>query len=129
MKDWPLLKRKSTLKDLIESKVAQSFLRTLFDYAYANKIDTWDIAMVYSFLFNDTYSIVPKYNLVSNIGIDGTHTNNNQSNHQMETTDFSDFNNHPPSISKNSNYEVDVYENKVVTSKKQRLLLRLGILS
>jgi hypothetical protein len=40
----------------------------IFDLTKANKIDTWDYQITFSHLFNHSLTIIPNYNLVSNIG-------------------------------------------------------------
>ena len=48
----------------------------LFDYVYKHEIDTWDYQLQYLILQNEKLAIVPKSNMVKNIGFgdDATHT-------------------------------------------------------
>ena len=68
------LERRKKLDRIVTwAKVASAY-QAMFDIAFENKIDTWDIQWVFSCMLKDGLSIVPKYNLVSNIGTIGTHT-------------------------------------------------------
>lgn len=75
---WPTLKK----TDLILNKVRSTFYadkwNEIFDRVYKGDIDTWAYPLVLKFWENNHLSIVPKYNLVSNIGFtnSATHTNN-----------------------------------------------------
>jgi hypothetical protein len=50
-----------------------------FDKIINKKTDTWDYQWAYTCIKNNASSITPLQNLVSNIGIVGTHSNNAQS--------------------------------------------------
>jgi hypothetical protein len=75
MKDWPKHKN-----DLIKKSYNNFFVRNYYTIAFENSynklIDTWDYQWVYTCLMNNGLCIIPKYNLISNIGTEGTHTSN-----------------------------------------------------
>lgn len=66
----------SFLNDLITNKKTKLFWVNIFNKLYNNQIDTWDFQFVYLLLQNKANCIVPKYNLISNIGFgqNATHT-------------------------------------------------------
>lgn len=68
MKSWPQMKTNVNFN--------KSWTKR-FQEAYENKIDTWDLQWVFSCLDHQGLSIVPRQNLVSNIGFANaaTHTN------------------------------------------------------
>ena len=75
IQDWPILK--SSLIDSVSSnKRTQSFWYDIFEKMYHKKIDTWDYQFTYLLLKNKARCIVPRLNLISNIGFgfDATHT-------------------------------------------------------
>lgn len=72
--DWPALKTQGQLDYFFAQRYMRKFLGAMFDAVYRQQLDTWDVQWFYSCLFNNGLSIVPKMNLVSNIGITGTHT-------------------------------------------------------
>ena len=76
MSGWPRYNSQDYLHHIYcHSKIAD-FLCDLFQKTYSNQIDTWDIQWAYTCIFNHGLSICPKYNLVSNIGVTGTHVEN-----------------------------------------------------
>ncbi len=79
MKEWPGLRRTNWLTDKIDNRIAQNFWRRHFDDSYAAKRDglsTWDVPWLFSCWRHDLLSIVPRSNLVANIGFgaDAAHT-------------------------------------------------------
>ena len=76
MKDWPkqfinaVMKRKMNLINFLR------YIRTN-SLTYLGKINTWDYQWDFSCLINSGLSIVPKKNLIKNLGfLEGTHTTN-----------------------------------------------------
>lgn len=77
LRDWP--EQRDIFPSLISDyKPTIKFWRTNFDKLYMNEIDTWDYQLTYLLQKNDGKCIVPKQNLVSNVGfgVDATHTFN-----------------------------------------------------
>lgn len=74
MADWPDLRQRHLLECIYPVRYVRSYLQRSFDLAHAHKIDTWDIQWFYTCLRSSGLSIVPKVNLVANIGTVGTHT-------------------------------------------------------
>ena len=62
-------------------RATRTYWRKAFDNIYNNRIDTWDYQLAYLALSRDMKTIVPKVNLVSNIGFGefATHTHNAKS--------------------------------------------------
>lgn len=68
MTDWPTLQRNKQLEWIYPHKLLVKIYRTMFQQAYVNEIDTWDIQWWYSCIFQNGLCLVPKYNLISNVG-------------------------------------------------------------
>jgi hypothetical protein len=81
MNNWETQKEQGHLDRFCTLKKAKKYVSLMFDALKSNKIDTWDIQWFYSCLFNSGLCIVPRSNLVSNIGVDGTHSSKKTSNH------------------------------------------------
>jgi hypothetical protein len=73
MSNWPEYASKNILSHIYCHAKFASFLNNMLQKAYQNQVDTWDIQWVYTCIVNNGLTISPKYNLVSNIGIIGTH--------------------------------------------------------
>ncbi len=72
----PLFIKQNQQKNIFFNKKIEQIWKNIFLNTYKNKIDTWDYQWVYTVLTNSGLSIIPKVNLVTNIGfgIDATHT-------------------------------------------------------
>ena len=81
MKQWPKLKD-TILKNVSKNNATVRFWSNVFKKVYTNKLDTWDIQFVLTLLEFRGKCIVPKINLIKNIGfgLDATHTIDTQSN-------------------------------------------------
>jgi len=99
MTSWPEIKGS---KFLSHSYSNNAFIRSMefnFQNAYDNKIDTWDYQWFFACLINNGLSIVPKYNLISNIGVFGSNFSGRNRFNDMPTKPI-DINNliHPSEI-------------------------------
>jgi hypothetical protein len=91
MKDWPQLRRIGWLKKKFESATAENFWRRHFDDSYGQKVgglNTWDVPWSFSCWRNNMMSIVPRTNLVANIGFgaDAAHTKSTTRAARLPTT-------------------------------------------
>jgi hypothetical protein len=74
---WPTIKKENRLIDLFEDKNLLKTFTRLFDKVYEGEIVTvWDYQWTFTSLMQNGLTILPKVNLVSNIGFlpAGTHT-------------------------------------------------------
>ncbi len=76
MKLWPEVKAKKMFFDWFDHKREIQFWLNIYDKVYLGQIDTWDYQWDFAKRINLGLGIVPKVNLVSNIGFreDATHT-------------------------------------------------------
>ena len=74
MQDWEQRRKDKVLKKMLNNRKIANIYKGIFDSVYYDKVNTWDTQWAYSCLFNNGLSVVPKYNLVTNIGTTGTHT-------------------------------------------------------
>ena len=69
LKRWPELKNSSWLASLTGNKRSvYNYWKNVFDSVYQKKIETWAYQMTFSAWLQNSLAIVPKVNLVSNIG-------------------------------------------------------------
>ncbi len=73
--DWPA-NRNTLPKQISQYKPTINFWIAIFDRMYKKEIDTWDYQFSYLLLKNQARCIVPRVNLITNIGFgaDATHT-------------------------------------------------------
>lgn len=78
IKLWPVLRNTSWLMDVLGDRRAVEHWQEMFDLTYAgiDNVNTWDFQWLFATWAHHGLSILPKINLVSNIGFgtDATHT-------------------------------------------------------
>jgi hypothetical protein len=77
MEKWPEQKRAGVLLELFEGSKAAAYWTRIFDDMYANKgRNAWDYQWLYTHFMNNALTIIPRVNLVANIGFGqgATHT-------------------------------------------------------
>jgi hypothetical protein len=85
MRDWPRFRRERQLDCFYPQRFMRRRISGMFEDAYQGRIDTWDIQWFFSCLSNGGLSIVPRVNLVSNIGTTGTHSSEYSANVFFQT--------------------------------------------
>ncbi len=73
MSGWPSSSCNSFLNYHFGGKIAKHFVNT-FNLISEKQFDTWDIQWVYCCIFNNGLCVTPRVNLISNIGVVGTHS-------------------------------------------------------
>lgn len=73
---WPEIKEGNWLQDLLGNRKAVRYWTKGFDQVYQGKIDTWDYQWTFASWVQNGMNVIPKVNLVSNIGFSkqATHT-------------------------------------------------------
>jgi|WetSurMetagenome_2_1015567.scaffolds.fasta_scaffold02779_2 hypothetical protein len=77
LRDWPKLREEKILAEVFDQPEAVTLWTNIFNLMHENRgPNTWDYQWVYTNLTNNSLSIVPKVNLVANIGFGegATHT-------------------------------------------------------
>jgi hypothetical protein len=80
MNDWPIFQN-VMVSSISEYKPTKIFWKDKFDRMFKKEIDTWDYQFSYLLLKNKSRCIVPRINLITNLGFgsDATHTFNSES--------------------------------------------------
>jgi hypothetical protein len=78
MELWPEIRDEEWLDDINIDKKSVKYWTKMFEKTYMKKIDTWDYQWTFSCMIQNSLTILPNYNLVSNIGFgkDSTFTHN-----------------------------------------------------
>jgi hypothetical protein len=77
LSDWPELRKQRMLEEIFDEPKAVAYWTHIFDAMHKNKpLDIWDYQWTYTHLKNNALTIVPRVNLVANIGFGegATHT-------------------------------------------------------
>jgi hypothetical protein len=75
MKAWLNFRNNEKFLEYFPNKKVARYFRQCFDETYSGKIETWDYQWYFSCIKSNGLSIIPKNNLVSNIGSEGSHPN------------------------------------------------------
>ena len=75
MQSWPQFKKDEQLRGFYTDDYMRRMLASTFDATFSGRLNTWDSQWFFTCLFHNGLSIVPRCNLISNIGTVGTHTN------------------------------------------------------
>lgn len=101
---------KQTQPQFFEQQALTDWVTQLFDWAYQSQ-QVWDIPWFYSCLVQDGLTVVPKVNLISNIGTQGSHTQGNQGLNELPTFNLNlDAMIHPDSMVPNPLFEALIYK-------------------
>ncbi|WP_088240720.1 glycosyltransferase [Calothrix rhizosoleniae] len=115
IKHWEKLKAQKFLSSLFSQDYVVFWLTSCFDQIRNyTKVDTWDYQWFYTCLFNNGLCIVPKLNLVTNIGVNGTHAIKASSFHLLPSHNL-DMNNiqHPDLVIPNFTYDDLLFDKKL----------------
>ncbi len=104
MKEWPTLKTEQQLESFYTHKEFLYYINSLFDDVYSGKTKSWATRWFYSCLINNGLTIVPKSNLVSNIGTEGTNTSGKNNNVPIQPINMTDIKK-PHLVFPDHNYE------------------------
>lgn len=76
IRGWPAVKELNFLRTRFTTNTELRYWTRLFQLTYENKIDTWDYQWFFCLITQSQLSILPRCNLISNIGfgVDATHT-------------------------------------------------------
>jgi hypothetical protein len=72
---WPHLKSNNFLSSIFKKRKHIKFWESMLDGVYQKKINTWDFQLALTYWYQNQISIVPRVNLISNIGVGIESTN------------------------------------------------------
>ena len=113
MAGWEKLENQKNIAYKFQKSYIWKHFQSTFNSFKTSYIDTWDLQWVYTCIINNGLCITPKVNLISNIGVEGSHSNSITSSHFMETYSLEgiNFNAKIPVIA-DANYDERLHELK-----------------
>ena len=124
MKDWPNLVKTNNLKSIFKNKLELNFMKKYFDRIYnIEEKGTWDHQWFFCRIKEYGLSIIPSYNLVTNIGFFGVHTDKKSSVHLIPINENFVIKNEPLFVLCNIDY--DNYHFKRIIYKKRNIFMRV----
>lgn len=118
MKSWPEIRDGGWLDGMFNNKHALEYRRDVFEKAYSGELNVWGASWLYSCWVQNSLTIVPNVNLVTNIGFgdEATHTKGSSKFDMVETAPMEFPLIHPPFILRDVEY--DRYSEREVFSTK-----------
>jgi hypothetical protein len=97
MEHWPEFKKLGLIDTFCNDEFYKNYWIDELDKVYSGALDSWSYIWMYSYWKQHGLSIVPKYNLVSNLGfgVDSTHTSYLSGLENLPTQEISTIH-HPP---------------------------------
>lgn len=83
LKKWPTVKYEKKINIIFHDKAVVAFWETLFQKFYSKQRTNWDGQWTFACFANDGLSIMPKINLISNIGFGENATHTKQARHKF----------------------------------------------
>jgi hypothetical protein len=128
---WPEIRRGKLLQNILPGSDAVNYWDYIFQSIFEKKIDTWDYQWLFTCFINDGLTIIPRENLVSNIGFgpEATHTKfiSNVAFHPTMPMAFPL--NHPPYIIRDKMADDFIQDNVYTPTFINRIKLKLSRLS
>lgn len=111
MRSWETQEKKNFIKEIYPNEPYMAdHMKKIFDEILSGKLNTWDVQWLYICLISNTFCITPKLNLISNIGIVGTHSAggdvHDRPTHDVYAGQFM----HPTSVVHNAEYDHEYFE-------------------
>ena len=126
MNSWPEFKNLKVLESVCDDSHEQEYWTNILDNIYNCSIDTWDYQWLYACWKQSGLSIIPDFNLVSNIGFHSgaTHTTNVKSRiAQLPTNNIWEIK-HPISFIRNQDADIYTFYNILKGKAKKRNIYR-----
>jgi hypothetical protein len=117
---WQEVRRKPYIEGIYDTQAEKNWRESILDRVYKDKIDTWDYQWAFAKFINSGLTIVPKVNLIRNIGFGPaathtTHANAKMNNFPVENLNFPLI--HPLFVLRNKKIDLR-YINEVVFKNK-----------
>ncbi len=127
LSDWAVMSQQSYLNSVYLDDVERAYKLRLGDRLFRDEINTWDYQWGYCKNYNGALTILPKKNLIVNIGFreDATHTTTD--NHLIPTVsyDLDEKLSHPDCIFEDINYQNE-FSRKSYRSESNKYMNRLS---
>ena len=72
IKEWPKLKAQGWLKTFVYNDAEFRYWNAAFQSIHLQKVDTWDYQWDFAVMKNKWLSLIPRHNLINNIGFDNS---------------------------------------------------------
>ncbi len=129
MKLWPEIRDGDWLHDLLGDRISVWYWKYKFENIYKGRSDIWDYQWTFSCWIQNSLTVIPNVNLISNIGFgpDAQHTKEKTKCLEMKTDSMMFPISHPPYILRDS--VADYITEKTIFSRQPFLKRGIQIIS
>lgn len=132
VKTWPQFYENGGFENVFYDKRIGNFYNKSFDEFYKKPINSWDFRYVYLMCINSGFGIVPRLNLIKNIGVVGAHSNGITESHKRQVFDTFKIEQEPAFVCLNRKYETLHFKSHIrppfINRYIKRIVGRLKIL-
>lgn len=127
MPNWPSLRAAQELREKYGNIWTRKHFEYTFDALNSDYINTWDIQWVFTGIFNRMFCITPSRNLISNIGVFGTHGDGVTDSHFIPVQEFSrkDYCDYSPQVIQNFEYDLTLHLLKSKPAVKRKIAIKI----
>lgn len=127
MKEWKSLAAKNFFHEKYFGTYIWKHFRNTFTSLDSDYMDTWDIQWVFTCLYNHGLCVTPKVNLISNVGVEGTHGSGVTDSHfiKRESLEYSSYHNYHPHVHVNYRYDHALHNLKSKKAVRNQLVISL----
>lgn len=128
MKEWNGGRARQELKEKFRNPWVRRHFVNTFDLLRREYVDTWDIQWVFSGIMNRSFCLTPSKNLISNIGVDGTHGKGITDSHNMkvESLPSDEYATFWPDIRQNFEYDLRLHKLKNFPAIRKMAAIRIS---
>lgn len=124
MKDWPYIRDNKKLNDFFNLKREVLYFEEQFDSYYYDKNLPWGLRWFFTRIKINGLSIVPRINLIKNIGYIGTYSNTEYK-YDVDLNANFIVTNEPLSVLCNTQYDIYHFKNHINKKTKRYLFIRV----
>jgi|GEM_PF-482926 len=110
MSTWSEKSAKQKIAEVYPETYMHEHVKSMFDRAHAGTLHSWDPQWLYTCLMHDGLCVAPSKNLISNIGLHGTHSDGDNQNLPTTNLYATGALKHPQLVAQNVAYDHAFYE-------------------
>lgn len=134
MSDYPTFRDSKAIKSIYNTKCERTYYQKQFESIFKNintvVNHTWDYQWSYAVRKNRGYNIIPRVNMIQNIGVNGTHGSEETQLHKREAQGMPNIIRHPRFVLHDAEFDSVYYYNIRKTLDPflwQKVLMRLHL--
>lgn len=128
MKEWTRSRARQELKEKFKNPWIRRHFSNTFDMLQREYVDTWDIQWVFCGIMNRCLCLTASRNLVTNIGVNGAHSQGITDNHnlQVERLSSNEYATFWPEIRQCFDYDMRLHRLKNFQAIRKKMVVRVS---